>query len=1220
MNSQNYPIIISNRVAELEKTNVEGVYRVSLWSASGFGDDETTYRTLYEELLKGYRHDCIKIEGMEDTAFGLLPPPESLNPAYVEVDEQMNPIPVSEKGLEAVRLVEHLIGNGIQNRDDLLRQIIDAAWDEKPALKVALFMRLREHFAEAEGLKIEEIPASLFKLLPWNLFNEYLKRLNGLIQHNNQETYSLPNLKYYFVFISRGLAYRLTTLVEKLEKQEEFDSVLYDASGFIDELWHAKLERFPLAIRKRLIRALDNLGNKFLSKKLTPELKPEQTVETSIAICQANLLISKLKELNPDGLSLLDHLGNVLRAALAADKGSFFNEKPQYAKLVCGEIQETIEFISKEPHILTDLLDDTSSKDAFDGLLNTADLYRFHAQVLSRLRGNWADALIALDKGEPCYKKAEECIPSVPKPRTKILFYHRYARALILRGEIYARQGQGKIELVKGSLKEALNQLDQLSEEDCDAKGLYAHYALKAEALMAMVKGCGEDENLESRIEELLKKAIEISPKDALAYEMLYEYYFKVKRDIRETLNWINYWIDCWRKQGKLKRSIEWLQYRAARDCAHAAIENPSLRSEAIKSYVQVLKDQPSNLDAISDLIEILKELSEKELKGAFGNLDEILEKGEELSCPAIVRILFFADSSAPPEYVGSATQALLVLVKGPERLFAEAKNQLAKIPSKHLIFIIENISKWYFNQGRTNPLKTELDIAERLVDVYLDIEGDETVFLTRKLDIALERRDFKTAERILPRLERVSPGDPIVALKSGMLRIKQGDLQSAKDILEKSVSNKTEQVHPALLDRLAQVALLGNDFSRAEALYKKILSANEFDPIARFGLGRVYFEWGQEHWTEAFAEWLQALRLRTMDPSLRNVLLAKFTARSIVSLCQQRPSDSQIENTDIAKGILSALEQAIRSECVEVSSLLVNNLAALGIVNKGVVTTVREALSDVREVVLARRVAQYLMTRTIYLTLGVERDGLRGEIATCIEQCLDKKVLPEYLAGAKGSYGRALLRLAMLSSEIDVSKALNQYQILKFQSSLNAPLRKLYDHICTSGEYSPDYYREAYKLFKEIGNLRLENWVWFTKGLVRGVTLNIWNDIERKGQGLKTILSTFPLTISLWPLKSILHLQNGTQQIGGWVDLDGLNVFESEFKGNSWQISGLEVQREIQHAPVSFDISLFGGAGIFFRQKENGGSERCYVKTRSGPDYASEENLEAERIFALTR
>lgn len=421
---------------------------------------------------------------------------------------------------------------------------------------------------------------------------------------------------------------------------------------------------------------------------------------------------------------------------------------------------------------------------------------------------------------------------------------------------------------------------------------------------------------LEAKVEQDLKSLIRQDPNRPKAYEMLYQLYARLKGDIQRALELLDDWARV------SDQSRKWLNYRAAQLCKNYASTDPSYAPEALRRYGQVLRDEP-NTRAAEDVIELFEELHEKQFGQAVHVLKQELPRVDEEDCTAVhalLRVLFCEEGRLQSGRVNSLAQAIVVIARGPDELLVQAKDWLKKacvegagggfIP-KYLRIILELMSKWYFNRGCRNPATQELAIAERILDVSLELiaptaqkstqqlqqgnqgtQRDRAIWSTRKLRIARVQKKWEFFNSSAADLTNEFPLDPIVSLETALGMIAQGKLREAEEILTKTARLEAERegtpgAHVAVLDRLAYVALRQGRFTDAGKRYGDILQQNRFDPTARFGLGRVYFEQGPEYWHKAFDEWLEAVRLRAMGDSGTDLVLAWLTARSIASLCQ---------------------------------------------------------------------------------------------------------------------------------------------------------------------------------------------------------------------------------------------------------------------------------------------------------------------------------------------
>jgi thioredoxin-like negative regulator of GroEL len=1247
------PVIISRRIARLERSETETAeYRVAENGLPSFGDEESILRSFYEKALRGYRHGLVKLESEEGRALGLVPPSWNAGPAYVEIDDWALPILASEDGLAAVQVTESLIRGDVQPTKELLSKIAVLMGKEDLPFKMALFKRLFFYFVDSPEMlatlvgsqQLRSDLAEVFKLLPWaERFYPYLLNLAHLLgQLRHLVAKPLPELSYYFGYVHPRLSSSLSAVVEALKiykaepTADNFSTLLVHSSKFTSLLRRIPGNWFPGKIRLSLMARLGGLGDYLeVEAGRIKTLDSTQLRNLHVTLLRVALFCLELRRVS-GLLTTASLVSNVSRAGRAADGGDFFDEKPWYLERLPEELhQAAIQLADMDPKQALEVIqkqeswsDSKLERERVNMLLNCAEVLKFHAQNLDRNDGPKyrEDASRFVQKSLPFYWEAMKLGLG-----RKGLVSNRHARALTLQGKIAA--SLGNYSLAHKSLTDAVEVLKPLTREDYlgePEKGLYAKTIIQIEAKLLIARHFAEErEQVQLEIVRALEQLITENPEHAKAYGLLCQYYVEVA-DFTTALKLLDDWINQWRDMGKPKPSLDSLQYRAAQLSAIAASEDESFKLEAITRYADVLKDQPANSKAADELIEMLYEFPSYQFHSAYALVDAKLARvGPECQpLHAVVRVLLEDDISLPTD-VRSWSEAFAALMKGSTPLIEKANDYILQlshgggqptVTRKQLLTALEIMSKWYFKRSNRIPAAGELDAAERVTNLYLQIDKKDVVCWTRKFDIAMQRGNVKEAESVVNSLVQEFPTDPILQLKLATLRLRQGDLLEAEKILTDTARAEAEplkpwQSHPAVVDRLAFVTLRLNKPEAAQRLYEEILHMNPYDPVARFGLGRVYFERGLEYWRMAFDEWLRALRVRSKGKTECDRAFAKATAHAIASLCSQRPTNGQPRGRKIGREVLSKLEETIHTESATVSSMLIDSLAALGVMDEDVVTTAYEASKDAKDVFLARRVAQYVRARTIYGILKVDTRGLKdSEVATYVEWCEKRGILPEYLAGAKGSYGRALLRLALSGEKISASLA--PEQTLAFEDSLSSSLRKLYEHI-RSTEYSAGYYRLAYELFNELKSDRAIDWAWFSEGLLRGIALKMWNG----NQQLESFFGSFLPAISLWALRDILHIQDGHLSIGGWVDIDALKALEKRDGHNGWQVVGSDLRREFRDFVDSRTAQTYANFGIFFKQEPDSGQERriyCCISALLEPDMLELEAREETQVLTV--
>jgi len=1170
--------------------------------------------------------------------------PESANVIF---ESEVKRRRVGEHALYAFYFDDKTIIADTKNRlQQVLEKWIDEFSDPFIKLEVLIFIGKEEAFPETINDIIKKLNSispqyakewkkwTDFQLLPWDRLTKYLYRVKELVTNWPEEIASsvkpLPDLGYYFTYRWPKLTLALKKLTEL--PLDDVSLLIERIFRLIEILWYMDIGQFPSKIRKTLVtlilnplvRSLEKLSNDI-------QLNPEQIIYVNSAIIRTHMLFSKLRELG-NVLDLRYRISNLSQALLRADKAGFFDGKAQFLSEIITEITDTSSLIPETPD---KLLQETSfhnetEKIKIDGLINAADIFRFHSLVIFVFNNQHKEALQYINKSERFYSRAKDYVNNVPNKRARV--FQRYARTLIFKGEILAQLGNKSF--ANESFNLAVNELKNLTISDYPEKdiinGPYSNLILQTEALISRTKNFNEEYeelSLYQQIESNLKKLINDKPEDVKARLLLFEYYIDVKRDVSSAVDELDSLIIELRRRSaepdeNTTRSIDWLQYLTARICALASTENSSYISSAVSRYAMVLRDQPKNTIATYELMDLLCKLTKNQFDDATILLSEKLKTVDMDNCPlthAIVRLLF---SEKPPNInrVESPAQALIALIGGDVDTDNIANLLIRFGGAKYFRSILELLSRWYFEQGRLNHFRGKLMIANKILDLSLKIldslaekkedkekyAKDRVIWMTRKLDIALLQKDFDMARQVVTQLEQGFPEDPIVKLKSAILLILEGDLIKADSVLREAdivdvESDGIIEPHPAILDRRAYIALRQNQFDISESLYRKILSDNQLDPTARFGLGRIFFEQGHEHWVNALDEWIKVLRLRVRQDTPRDIFLAWLTARSIASLCKQQPKYAQLSESQLRNQILNRLQEILNSEDAKVSSMIVDSLGALGIVDAKVAKVVLYTLQSSNNIFLNRRIAQYLMSRTIYATLDVENDSLiNSEIISYVDKCNNAGVLPEYISGAKGSYGRALLKLRLQGKNLNDILSL---QMTDFKESLNGNLKDFYNHVCSLG-YSESYYPKTYSKFKQLGKQDDYQWSLFVKNLISDISFKIW---EHRLPMTKLLSNMSPM-ISLWSLKDILHLQNGRTAVGGWVDLDALSVFEQTFGQNGWRVADFDVEREISYLPEEHEVNVYSKSGIFFRSEKQTkpighNNFLCYIETFSDYD-----------------
>src|SRR5207245_2487808 len=103
--------------------------------------------------------------------------------------------------------------------------------------------------------------------------------------------------------------------------------------------------------------------------------------------------------------------------------------------------------------------------------------------------------------------------------------------------------------------------------------------------------------------------------------------------------------------------------------------------------------------------------------------------------------------------------------------------------------------------------------------------------------------------------------------------------------------------------------------------------------------------------------------------------------------LCEQSTRNSDAGLGSNSQVILERLKTAIRYESPQVSSMLIDSLAAVGVIEPRVADAVYDASQSSNDIWTNRRIAQYFMARTVYASIAYGRgDGLESELHRYVE------------------------------------------------------------------------------------------------------------------------------------------------------------------------------------------------------------------------------------------
>lgn len=1215
-------VLLSDRVVQIVQVPGAASYKLQRAGLPGFGEEGQDLGPIYERVLRGYRHVAVRLVEENQPVLALEPSAENNDPFFVEVDDWAQPIPVSEDGITAVHMLEDLVRSGDRGPEthERIRAIVERSLGEAPSLRMAILDRiLRHHEIPGAGVS-PNLPSNVFWLLPWQeRFDPYLERIADLLSGQAPVDASLrpPRLGHYFVVASPGLAPAVSDVLNFIEKgrpkEEDGPELVIVASRFVRALETVPLSRLPGTTQCLLALVVSRLIKYFerLRSKREVDLTAQELDVLLQSISALYLIFIPLREAGGH-LDLQSVLYNLARALVTADAGRFLDTDPWGLGPLLPALRREVGTVPVDPAVL---LADSSFKphELLNGVVDAADIHRFYAQILFAWEGEFSKAFEHVSTSQRFYEVAKEKTTASGK------VCKRFVRALLLKGEIIARLARGE---AREPFLQALALLEEYATTTLPLRNQREQYSiasLKTECYMVLMRHSPTDrEAFTGEVARLVREMIVMAPHEHKAWQLVLDYHLEVEADLSAALTLIDRWIASWKAASHISRSrrksLEWLQYQGA----HLAMRDPAFAVEAIERYVEVLRDQLLNTTAMEDLLGLLWDLPETLLPQAKLIVDRTLTDVADADCPlthAVIRVLFLADGLRIAKGDLTSAQALVALtlgdVEAAEHARARLREMMDKTPSnrKFVCIILDHLSRGLVQRGRSYPFGPDLEAADRILDFALEAlqreqkgektDHNELIWRTRKLEISMRSGRWESAESMAEVLYMRFPADPIIRLKTAMIKIKRGYLEDAEDILRDTLvfgeRNGGRRPHPAILDRLAHVALCRAQFGDAEELYRTILDENPLDATAHFGLGRVFFEQGRSKWGDALGEWIQALRLRSYGGQTDG-LLSWLTAGAIVGLFGEGSHGKHTADEAFADERLLRLERALRDEGDGIATRLVGALSARGMVDRRVVASVMSATNGRTELSLRRRVAQYLMARSIHVVVRATEDGEPDEIGAYVSWAHQRGLLAEYLAGAKGSYARALLRLALDATEIPSMAAAAQ----GFERSLDSQLLNLYLHIRNT-DYSARYYADADRLALEAGRRSVGTWTNFARGLIQGVAARA----TEQGTSADDLLHSLTPAVGLWPLAELLSIKNGTSTVGGWVDRDVLLLAENRLGINGWRATFTGAERDVgpQQIPTEQDVDIYCKSGLYFRHDTGSRTgSLCYIEAI--PDY----------------
>lgn len=932
----------------------------------------------------------------------------------------------------------------------------------------------------------------LIPLLPWG----WLKALPEAIDPRKSLQTSLPDFKildYAKLGIGNIINNLINTLHDNPAKNPE--ESIETINQFLD-IFDTVPQLKESAIGKRInsLAILDKLSHILSDTEIVTEIKRRGERELSKRLLQTkDSCLSLLEEIKGELTTKVARITNRLSKAVLAD--------------MLGSDQDVIQWINEvkeqDPESVPE--SEWSNVSSYIQFSVLGDFYR----LLSKT-GLSENILHDFEEAERLYKKALLISDDEGKP----LLWSRLSELLLLYGKYF---------FDKNSYNDVIYYAEQaikVSEEwlEWQKKGkrysinlrLSDAYFLKAQACEA--QGQQDAAKYFDLTANACQGAIDENPHDFIGYSKLVDLHL-TKGNILDAVRILDRFRAIQRpfeeKEGRLKRSSESIEYEAA-----ALLTDYGFPENSGNRLLSLLtKTQPDNIKAAILLSDLLNEVLDIDIARKFAT--QFIESLDPMTLTSAQSIVIFSVKSWFPEWRN--IEEILQKYSGTyaQEAFAQHYFELAR-------------SEMSGSESQQDFLTKASNYNKKLEILYKDY-SDKIVW-TRRSRIELLQGNVSKAIDLLETLYGKFQEDEYIPFHLGECYQKQGDYQKALEYYQKAY-NLMPLIDSA--DRIAFCQFKLGNLKGSLDIFRRIVEENPMDATAINAMGMVFFELGDK--LQAADQWVEALRVRTtslLEEGItgRSLHQAKRTANAMVSLLNG--------NDQLKEKILSTLH----NENPYLATLLVDQLTAISFFKRNVADRVLNIINLQRPMRLKRRVAQYCMGRAIFLSLGLVSDEEPKEWIKRVISLLSKisnDLVAEFLAGAKGSYEKALRKFATVRQLQSFS---GLEQILSDFEPPQSKWNEFFTHI-SSSVANPDYYKRAEELVSSLVNNGVEDYATYqikelSKKIVRDIGLHQQlrelqkyllkeekqlsdKDIVGKLEKGLELLALFPSAIKLWQVNS---------------------------------------------------------------------------------------------------
>lgn len=502
------------------------------------------------------------------------------------------------------------------------------------------------------------------------------------------------------------------------------------------------------------------------------------------------------------------------------------------------------------------------------------------------------------------------------------------------------------------------------------------------------------------------------------------------------------------------QRYADWLEFFGARSLHEAGFEEL-----CVNRLIKILTEtQPENSDAAELLVKVLSENPLEEFRKTI--LDKICGMQHLTSAQAHV---VYSLSGSPSKQERQTE----VSHQNEHEYLAQSYLEMARSE-------IPNSDDW----------KNYIQKCKEHNKILQDNDsGKKDIIIWDRLGrIYLMTGEIEEAKKLFEELRNIHSRDPYIPFRLAQCSIKENKYDEALKLLQKAY-NMSPRIET--LNDIGFCLIMLNKYNEAESFFKKILEAHPSDPLALYSLGIIGFEKGD--YQEAADKWIESLNSKVQvsdELEGRKLYETIRTMDALVSCLKYEP------------GLWSKIFVNLKRNS-QLFEILINRLATLSIFDSAIADEILEHYKQLEHNNrLKRRIAQYCMGRIIFLVHGLKPNETFDEWIRKVSTTItEPDIRAEFLAGAKGSYMRALRQIVAYDTIPDSIKNALQ-EIFDFsEDQILDKFLEIYKHVFgTINDAS--YYRTTENLFKE-ADFTDDEFIEYSQLQIKGFALKMISNAE---------------------------------------------------------------------------------------------------------------------------